>query len=151
MSTAVCGFRRYDLPQFGSSKAMVPRTASYRLICPSTTLAQVGERLSSQSAMNTLAPEFRALMIILRSVGPVISTRRSCKSAGSDATVQSDSRIDCVLRGKVGSSPASNWAWRASRTRNSSRRRALNARQYYYAPGGKNFSIYHYAPGVIDL
>jgi hypothetical protein len=38
---------------------------------------------SSKSAMNTLAPEFSALMIILRSTGPVISTRRSCRSAGN--------------------------------------------------------------------
>ena len=39
--------------------------------------------------MNTFAPEFSALMIILRSVGPVISTRRSCRSAGIGATFQS--------------------------------------------------------------
>ena len=32
--------------------------------------------------MNTFAPELSALMIILRSAGPVISTRRSCRSAG---------------------------------------------------------------------
>ena len=32
--------------------------------------------------MNTFAPEFRALMTILRSTGPVISTRRSRRSAG---------------------------------------------------------------------
>ena len=58
------------------------RTASRRLIWPCTTLSQVGVSESSQSAMNTFAPEFSALMIILRSVGPVISTRRSCRSAG---------------------------------------------------------------------
>ncbi|KFM29356.1 hypothetical protein F751_5794 [Auxenochlorella protothecoides] len=42
--------------------------------------------------MYTLAPEFRALITILRSVGPVISTRRSRKSAGRGPTRQSPSR-----------------------------------------------------------
>src|ERR1700751_365785 len=42
--------------------------------------------------MNTLAPEFSALMIILRSTGPVISTRRHRRSAGSGAIVQLLSR-----------------------------------------------------------
>ena len=37
---------------------------------------------SSKSAMNTLAPELSALITILRSTGPVISTRRSARSAG---------------------------------------------------------------------
>jgi hypothetical protein len=37
----------------------------------------VGELESSKSAMNPFAPEFSALMTILRDVGPVISTRRS--------------------------------------------------------------------------
>ena len=36
--------------------------------------------------MNTLAPEFSALMIIFRSTGPVISTRRSARSGGIGAT-----------------------------------------------------------------
>src|SRR5881628_1437539 len=57
--------------------------------------AQVGELASSKSAMKTLAPELSALMIILRSTGPVISTRRSARSAGIGATLQaSSSRID---------------------------------------------------------
>jgi len=46
-------------------------------------LFQVGEFESSKSAIKTLAPEFSALMIILRSTGPVISTRRSRKSVVS--------------------------------------------------------------------
>jgi hypothetical protein len=46
--------------------------------------------------MNTCAPEFSALMIILRSTGPVISTRRSSRSAGSGATFQSPSRTLAV-------------------------------------------------------
>ena len=51
--------------------------------------AQVGELASSKSAMKTLAPELSALTIILRSTGPVISTRRSSRSAGIGATRQS--------------------------------------------------------------
>ena len=46
--------------------------------------------------MNMLAPELSALITILRSVGPVISTRRSCKSFGTAATSQSASRIGLV-------------------------------------------------------
>ena len=38
--------------------------------------------------MKTRAPELRALMSILGSAGPVISTRRSSRSAGAGATVQ---------------------------------------------------------------
>ena len=60
-----------------SVKPIVPAQRSFRLIWPSTMLAQVSEEASSKSAMNTFAPGFRALMIILRSTGPVISTRRS--------------------------------------------------------------------------
>ena len=61
----------------------MPRMASRRLIWPSMLLRQVGELESSKSAMKTLAPELRALMIILRSTGPVISTRRSRRSCGN--------------------------------------------------------------------
>ena len=39
--------------------------------------------------MNPRAPELSALMTILREVGPVISTRRSCSAAGTGATVKS--------------------------------------------------------------
>ena len=70
-------------------------------------LAQVGVLASSKSAMKTLAPQFSALMIILRSTGPVISTRRSRMSCGSGATVQSLSRIFAVSGRKSGFSPAS--------------------------------------------
>ncbi len=56
---------------------MVRRTASWRFTWPSTTFDQVGHSESSQSAMKTFAPEFSALITIFRSVGPVISTRRS--------------------------------------------------------------------------
>ena len=43
----------------------------------------VGEFESSKSAMKTFAPELSALMIILRSTGPVISTRRSLQVGGN--------------------------------------------------------------------
>ena len=46
--------------------------------------------------MKTFAPEFSALISILRSVGPVISTRRSRRSAGIGATRHSRSRISRV-------------------------------------------------------
>ena len=46
----------------------------------------MGALESSKSAMYTLAPELRALMTILRSTGPVISTRRSWMSSGMGAT-----------------------------------------------------------------
>ena len=68
-------------------------------------LAQVGVLASSKSAMKTLAPEFSALMIILRSTGPVISTRRSRMSCGSGATVQSLSRIFARLGQEIGLLP----------------------------------------------
>jgi hypothetical protein len=52
--------------------------------------------------MKTLAPELSALIIILRSVGPVISTRRSFRSAGAGATCQSALRIAAVSGKKAG-------------------------------------------------
>ena len=57
--------------------------------------------------MNIFAPELRALMIILRSTGPVISTLRSAIAAGGPVHVQSPSRILFVAGSKAGSSPAS--------------------------------------------
>ena len=51
--------------------------------------SQVGEFASSKSAMKTFAPELSALITILRSTGPVISTRRSAISSGTGATCQS--------------------------------------------------------------
>ena len=86
---------------------MLPLTASRRLTWPSIWLAKVGEEESSKSAMNTLAPEFSALMIILRSTGPVISTRRSRSAAGIGATVQFEARIAAVSARKSGRRPAS--------------------------------------------
>ncbi len=51
----------------------------------STTVVQVGESESLESAMNAFAPEFNAVFIILRSRGPVISTRRPGLSPPSPA------------------------------------------------------------------
>ena len=47
--------------------------------------------------MKTRAPELSALIIILRSTGPVISQRRSRRSAGASATRHSASRTSFVL------------------------------------------------------
>jgi hypothetical protein len=66
---------------------------------------QVGDVASSKSAMNTDAPEFSALMIILRSHGPVISTRLSWRSAGIEPTFQSAPRTLAVSSIKLGRSP----------------------------------------------
>jgi hypothetical protein len=78
--------------------------------------------------MKTFAPELSALMIIFRSTGPVISTRRSWRSAGVGATCQSPSRTSAVSGRKSGSSPAAIRSIRSARARSSSTRRALNSR-----------------------
>ena len=90
--------------------------ASIRLRWPSTRFDQVGEFASSKSAMKTRAPELSALITIFRSVGPVISTRRSCRSGGRlrDPPRRS-SRIPRVSSRKSGSSPASSRSCRAAR------------------------------------
>jgi hypothetical protein len=107
---------------------MVRATASRRLTWPSIMFAQVGALESSKSAMNTLAPQLSALMTILRSVGPVISTRRSCRSRGTGPTVHSVSRTDFVSGRKSGRAPASNAAWRRARAAIRLRRCASNLR-----------------------
>src|SRR5690242_21791746 len=55
---------------------------------PSIMLSHSGVLASSKSASQTLAPELRALMVIFRSVGPVISTRRSSRPGAGLATRQ---------------------------------------------------------------
>ena len=107
-------------------KSILSAQRSLRLICPSMMLPKPGEVASSKSPMNTLAPEFKAFTIILRSTGPVISTRRSRRSAGTFATFQSPSRIALVSGRKSGVSPASKRACRAMRAARSSLRRASN-------------------------
>ena len=92
------------------------------------TFDQVGLRASSKSAMKTFAPEFRALIIIFGSAGPVISTRRSSRSAGAGATRQSPARTSAVAGRKSGSRPAAISAWRAVRRRSSACRSPLNRR-----------------------
>src|SRR5207248_9565083 len=65
-------------------------------------------RRSSDLAMNTSAPEFSALITILRSPdGPVISTRRSCRSAGTGAIVHDPARTSAVSGKKSGIVPRS--------------------------------------------
>ncbi len=73
--------------------------------------AHVGLLASSKSAMNTRAPELRALMIILASVGPVISTRRSERSEGAGGTRHSASRTCAEASLKLGRAPRANSAW----------------------------------------
>ena len=63
--------------------------------------------------MKTRAPELRALIIILGSAGPVISTRRSSKSGGAGATVQAASRISRVADEEVRPRARSSSAWRS--------------------------------------
>ena len=75
------------------------------VLLAAATLSHVGEFASSKSAMKTRAPELSALIIIFRSTGPVISTRRSCRSAGAGVTVkssgagQNQAAAPCVLAG----------------------------------------------------
>ena len=112
-SVAISSFRRYCFSPVSSSISR--RTASRTLRCPSTTFVHVGEDASSKSAMKTRAPELSALIIILRSTGPVISTRRSSRPGGAGGTRQSPSRTARVSSRKSGFAPASSSAWRSRR------------------------------------
>src|SRR5262245_9535131 len=102
---------------------MVRSTAWRRLICPRTMFSQLGVHESSKSAMKVFAPELSALMIILRSTGPVISTRRSWRSPGTGATLQLAWRIELVSGRNPSVSPASSRAWSSARAFMRSRRR----------------------------
>ena len=96
---------RYSLPS-GLVYSSVPRRKSRRVSCPSITFAQVGLVASSWSASQTFAPEFSALIAILRSVGPVISTRRSSRPGAVPATRHDGSlRIHSVSGRNLGSRP----------------------------------------------
>ena len=90
--------------------------------------SHVGESESSKSAIKTFAPEFSALMIIFRSAGPVISTRRSCRSRGMGSIVHEPSRTCSVSGRKSGILPASISAWRCILFCKSSSRLPVNAR-----------------------
>jgi hypothetical protein len=107
---------------------IVRRAASRRLIWPWIRFAQSGQFESSKSAMNVEAPLFSAFITILRSVGPVISTRRSSRSFGCAATFQLDSRTARVSTRKSGMRPPSNSRCRAARRASSSWRRASKRR-----------------------
>ena len=62
----------------------------------------------SKSAINVLAPLFNALITILRSVGPVISTLLSSRPGAGGAQVHDGSlRTEVVSAGKSGGWPAS--------------------------------------------
>ena len=128
MSVAVSSPSAYVLPVLGSVIPMVRRAASRRLTWPAIIASKVGAAESSKSAMKQDAPEFSALMIILRSTGPVISTRRSVRSAGVSAMVHSASRIALVSGRKAGFSPASMRAWNAARAASRRRRSAPKRR-----------------------
>ena len=75
-----------------------------------------------------LAPELSALMTILRSTGPVISTRRSSRSGGIGATFQSASRMPRVSSRKSGSQPSSSLVCTSARRASSSFLRPSKAR-----------------------
>ena len=92
-------------------------------------LANMGDVASSKSAMKTVAPEFSALTIILRSTGPVISTRRSSRSLGDrrDLPVAVANRISSPGENRA-TCPASNSFWRSARRASSSNRRRLKRR-----------------------
>ncbi len=92
-------------------------------------LSQSGVFASSKSASHTLAPEFSALMVIFRSVGPVISTRRSTRPGAGAATRQSgSSRMTWVAARKSSVPPADSSTCRAWRAAISSARRAPSSR-----------------------
>ena len=67
-------------------------------------------------------------MTIFRSTGPVISTRRSWRSAGSGATSQAVPRMWPVSAGKLGRQPASHFSCRAARAASSSSMRQAKRR-----------------------
>src|SRR3989440_4726324 len=118
---------------------MVPATAARRFCWPTTLFFQVGAFESSKSAMKTLAPELNALIIIFRSTGPVISTRRSSRSGRMAATVHSRSRTSRVSGRKSGSLPPSISSWRRRRRSSSSwrvvsKRRASIVRKAIASP-----------------
>ena len=104
----------------------MPLTASCRLIWPSMILSQLGASESSKSAMNTFTLALSALITILRSTGPVISTRRSRRSCGMPRICQSPSRMEVVSEINPGSSPRSIFCCQRTRAASSSLRRGVN-------------------------
>ena len=86
-------------------KSIVPAIASRRLSWPPTTLSQCGVFASSWSASHTFAPEFSALIVIFRSVGPVISTRRSTSPGAARRPASSSSSRTSLVSGRNPSVP----------------------------------------------
>src|SRR5438046_2692340 len=78
--------------------------------------------------MKPVAPLFRALITILRSTGPVISTQRCSRSAGGGATRQSPWRISRVSARKSSVPPSSRAPWRCARFSSRPRRRTSKRR-----------------------
>src|SRR5262249_55869333 len=62
---------------------------------PVIMFSQSGVFASSKSASQTFAPELSALIVIFRSVGPVISTRRSTRPGAGAGTRQ---RLSSLMR-----------------------------------------------------
>ena len=89
----------YALPS-AEVKSIVRASASPRLSWPEITLSQSGVLASSKSASHTLAPELSALIVIFRSVGPVISTRRSTRPGAGSATRQDGSSRTSLVSGR---------------------------------------------------
>src|SRR5919107_2512584 len=108
---------------------MVPSLASFRLSWLSSMLCQVGQLASSKSAIQQLAPELSAFMVILRSGGPVSSTRRSCRSSGIGAIFQSPPLTSLVSGRKSGISPALILSCRSARFSRSSTTLPLYSRE----------------------
>src|SRR4051794_31759086 len=125
-SVAVSSFSEYFLSPCSSE--IVPSIASVRLTWPCIMLLQVGEFESSKSAMKPVEPLFSALITILRSVGPVISTQRFWRSEGGGATCQSPSRTSRVSSRKSSVPPSSRARWRSARFSSNSRRRPSKRR-----------------------
>ena len=91
--------------------------------------SQSGVLASSKSASHTFAPELSALMVIFRSVGPVISTRRSTRPGAGEATRHSGSSLMCRVAGRKSSvPPADSSCCRAARAASSSARLAPKSR-----------------------
>ena len=78
--------------------------------------------------MKTSAPELNALIIILRSTGPVISTWRFCRSSGVEATFHSPLRTFAVSGRNSNEAPADSLRYRSARFCSSSCRRDSKAR-----------------------
>ena len=68
-------------------------------------LLQVGEQESSKSAVNARKGAFSALITDFRSTGPMTWKRRSVRSAGMDAILQSPARTAAVSGRKSGRTP----------------------------------------------